>query len=302
MMSQKKPSEQKKPKPRKKKVQKTFDVKFVKKAYKIADNVSNRLFFKYNAVAKSGRISKNDFKQAAFIGVMDAYTRFEPSQGIKFNTFAYSRAKGEVITMLEQKAPVIALSKEVLRLISNEVALNKRIERLYKVVFESKTIAERDSAINLISRLRSAHRGIRPFSGDKLVETGKGKGSKLFDLIEGKAGHSNPLKRAEANDLREYLSKAFVQYLDKRTARVLRLRFLSKQSLPTRAIAEIMEISPSLVSSLLNSGLLKLLNNPKFKLAIGLPKGKTFSKKDAGAIIKRFSLSLRGIHWRQPKK
>ena len=263
-----------------------------KQACAVANSTASLLYREYGTVAKTGLISFEDFRQQAFVGVMDAYGRFNPSRGVDFKTFAGVRARGEILSMLRERVPMVYVPRGVLKKISSAEAFEESISRLYSIALNAKTHGEYNSAMKKIVELRSAKNGIRPLSGHEPAESsGKG-GARLFDLVESKERHANPRKRAEASDLHEYLPQAFDRYLDERTARVLKLRYLSKEHMPMRAIAEIFEVSPQMVSRIHNDGLLRLLNNPEFKRAIGLPKEKVFSRKDIGAITKRLARSL----------
>ena len=195
--------------------------------------------------------------------------------------------------MLRERVPMVYVPAGVLRKISNAEAFNQSILRLHEIALNAKTRGECDSAMKKISELRSARNGIRPQSGDAPIESKGVNGSPLFDLVESKERRANPLDNAMANDLHQYLPKAFDKYLDKRTAYVLKLRYLSKENVPIRAIAQILELSPRVVSYIHNEGLLRLLNSPDFKRALGLPAEKVFSRKDIGAITKRLNSQIR---------
>lgn len=258
-----------------------------KLAYAVANSAASSLYKRYGDVAKSGLISFEDFRQQAFVGVMDAYGRFNPSRGVDFNTFAGARARGEILSMLRERVPMVYIPRSVLKKISSAEAFEKSVSRLYNIALNAKTNGEYNSAMKKIAALRTAKNGIRPLSGNEPAESGGKEGARIFDSVESKEKHANPHKHAEASDLREYLPKAFNRYLDGRTAHVLTLRYLSKEHMPIRAIAEIFDLSPQMVSHIHNDGLLRLLNNPEFKRAIGLPEDRVFSRKDIGAITKR---------------
>jgi len=53
-------------------------------------------------IAPSAALDYDDLLSEAVIGLMDAIERFDPSRGIKFQTFAYHRIRGAVIDMLRQ--------------------------------------------------------------------------------------------------------------------------------------------------------------------------------------------------------
>ncbi|HEY3418757.1 MAG TPA: FliA/WhiG family RNA polymerase sigma factor [Armatimonadota bacterium] len=75
-------------------------------------NVRRQLIEQYAPLAKyvvdrlnlqpSGGISYDDLIGQAIVGLIEAIDRFDPSRGVKFNTFAYYRIRGAVMDMLRE--------------------------------------------------------------------------------------------------------------------------------------------------------------------------------------------------------
>jgi len=74
--------------------------------------IRNKLIEQYAPLAKyvvdrmnlqpSGGISYDDLISQAIVGLIEAIDRYDPSRGVKFNTFAYYRIRGAVIDMLRE--------------------------------------------------------------------------------------------------------------------------------------------------------------------------------------------------------
>jgi len=72
----------------------------------------NRLIEQYAPLAKyvvdrlnlqpSGGISYDDLISQAIVGLIEAIDRYDPSRGVKFNTYAYYRIRGSVMDMLRE--------------------------------------------------------------------------------------------------------------------------------------------------------------------------------------------------------
>lgn len=83
-------------------------------AYREAPNANLRrqLIEQYAPLAKyvvdrlnlqpSGGVSYDDLISQAIVGLIEAIDRYDPSRGVKFNTFAYYRIRGAVMDMLRE--------------------------------------------------------------------------------------------------------------------------------------------------------------------------------------------------------
>lgn len=69
-----------------------------------------------------GYKSKEDLFQVGFMGLMDAYKRFDPSYGVKFSTYAYSHILGQMRKLVRTDKG-IKISREITK-------LNLKIEKL----------------------------------------------------------------------------------------------------------------------------------------------------------------------------
>ena len=63
----------------------------------LAKYVVDRLY-----IQPSGGISYDDLLSQAIVGLIEAIDRFDPSRGVKFNTFAYYRIRGAVMDLLRE--------------------------------------------------------------------------------------------------------------------------------------------------------------------------------------------------------
>lgn len=211
------------------------------KKFKRNHNIKARNFLisKYLYLAKyvSSKIPRytdiytyEDIIQWACIGLIDAIERFEPDRGIKFETYAISRIKGEIYDNIRKISP-------------NYSKMKKKIENAYEKLFKLKgrnpTISEIAEEMGI--SVKQAKRLIQNYSPVFIIS--------LDDLIKSKI--FNKIQKADASTLlfeeKDVLSES-IKKLSKREKEIITLYYY--EGLTFKEIADILKVSEGRISQI----------------------------------------------------
>lgn len=134
-----------------------------------------------------GYKSKEDLYQAGYVGLMNAYQKFDPNVGAKFSTYAYSYILGEMRKLVREDKG-IKISRDISK-------LNLQIEKA-KIILTQKLMREpslEELSLFLEIPLENIVEAVKAVNvltsfDDVLIEDGKE--LTLYDVIE---GHSEDL-------------------------------------------------------------------------------------------------------------
>jgi RNA polymerase sigma factor for flagellar operon FliA len=87
---------------------------------------------------------KEDFMSAAYLGMIEASKRFDPTKGSNFESYAYMRVKGSILDVVRKEAEHTGLNFRSLRAIRSVHELEENLEK------ELSTVSNQDDALSLI--------------------------------------------------------------------------------------------------------------------------------------------------------
>jgi RNA polymerase sigma factor for flagellar operon FliA len=181
-----------------------------------------------------------NLESAGILGLVEAANRFDPDRGVNFEAFAYLRIRGAVVDEMRRSS---CLPQQVLEHVA-------RVRRAYQQLPAPATVQglagatglSQDQVMDCLGAMRLA----RTVPLDKL---GKAAGSEPAAPVD-QPGH-----QAEQAELRQLLTQA-IESLSERQRLVVTLYYL--EDLRLKEIGDVLHLSESRVSRLLDAGLFEL--------------------------------------------
>lgn len=183
-------------------------------------------------VSLPGSVDQENLEAAGALGLVDAANRFDPSKGIKFNTYAYIRIRGAIIDELRRNCP---LPQHVLERV---VELRRLQEELDGATLEDLVQATGWTEKEVIDCL-SAMQLARMMS---LEEAGRFVGGNAL----------SPDQEAELQERKHLLAQGIVS-LPEKERMVVTLYYL--EDLRLREIAAALQLSESRISRILTGAI-----------------------------------------------
>ena len=87
---------------------------------------------------------KEDFTSAAYLGLVEAAKRYDPSQGTSLETYSYMRVRGAILDVVRREVEHSGLSFKSLRAIRSVASLEENL------VTDLSTISNQEESLNLI--------------------------------------------------------------------------------------------------------------------------------------------------------
>lgn len=200
-------------------------------------------------------IDYNDLVSDGMIGLMKAWDNFDPKRGVKFETYASYRIRGEILDGLKYYNPVPYriqvmirdLAKKGFGSMIKEGKADKGITEKDLKLLEKKKLSERDFklAVSKIQRIVSASALMYLVSLEQASE------STEVQI----AGETTPVDEVEWKELQVRLNKA-VDELPKQERDVLDLFY--RKGVLQKKIADDMDLSKSKVNRILARAIYKL--------------------------------------------
>lgn len=203
-------------------------------------------------VPERGGITRDDLVSHALIGLMDAVERFDPARGIRFETFALPRVRGEVADMLRRMdwAP-----RSVRR---QESEIRAAMARLEAALGRPATDEELADELKMEpDRLRDALADVSQsciFSLDDALRESADGALTVASLLEDR-GTPSPGESAEAAERADILAKA-IGRLPERERLVVALYYY--EDLTLKEIGAVLEVTEARVSQLHTRAVLRL--------------------------------------------
>ncbi len=200
-------------------------------------------------------IEYNDLVSDGMVGLMKAWERFDPKRGVKFETYASYRIRGEILDGLKLYNPVPYRVQVMIRDLAKkgDKALLKGVNKGDGItdkdlkLLEKKQLSESEfkSAVNKIQKIVSASALMYLVSLEQLTETSEVQVS----------GERTPADLAETNDLQSRLSRS-IEDLPKLEKKVLEMFF--KKGVNQKDIASQLKLSRSKVNRLISRSITSL--------------------------------------------
>lgn len=205
-----------------------------------------------NVKVKSTEYEREDLVNIGFIGLMDAYKKFDSSKKVPFENYAYNRIKGSIIDEVRKNAKVPRSQMD-------------RLNKFYKIKEQLEQELQRKPTEQEIcnemgitdKQLKAMHQTIHALSNislDEVLFNDESEGTVRIDFIEDEQAVGS-LDQLLQQEQKEYLQKAIKQ-LSKREQTILQLYY--EEELPLKEIAYVYDISVPRVSQIHGETLLKL--------------------------------------------
>lgn len=186
-------------------------------------------------------VDVENLESAGVLGLVEAANNFDPTRGIQFKTFAYVRVRGAVLDELRRNSP---LPQQMLQTVA-------RIRKAYRDLPAPVTVEALVTATGLtteeVTDGLAAIRMTRILSLDGSADP---IGTRLDDERQ-----ERPDTQAEREEQRRLLTQA-IEALPPRERIIVTLYYL--EDLRLKEIGEVMQLSESRVSRLLNAALFNL--------------------------------------------
>lgn len=236
-------------------------------------------------------LDNDDVYNCGIIGLIHAVDRFDPSRGVKFETYAISRIKGSIIDELRNLDPVPRSTRKFARQI--EQAYAELHEELGRPASDTEVAARLGIDIETLSAL-TVQLSCTTISLDNSYDSDDGGDSVSFaETIEDKSS-PNPTQWFEKQELAEQLADILGQ-LPERERLVLALYYYEELTL--REISKVMEVSESRVCQLHTQAVMRLRAFLKGGPAIRNERTMnwhTIIKRAPTSSIREFPIFLRG--------
>jgi len=198
-------------------------------------------------------VDREDLLSAAFIGLLDALEKFDPSKGTKFETYAVWRIRGAVLDELRSQDWISRSTRRKARQV--EEAWAQLNQRLGRCASEAELAKELKLSSEDFSRLLDEVRATvllplhNPMSVDDDCEV-----AGLIDVL-GDETVRNPLEEIEIEEAKRCLMEA-INDLSEQERAVIGLYYYEEMTL--KEIGEVLQISESRVSQVHTRALLRL--------------------------------------------
>jgi len=205
-----------------------------------------------NVKVKSVEYEREDLVNIGFIGLMDAYNKFDASKNVPFENYAYIRIKGSIIDEVRKNAKVPRSQMDRLN------NYYKTKEELEQELHRKPTEQEITEKLGINEKqLKSLHKTVHALSNislDEVLFNDEADGATRIDFIaDDKAVDS--LDHLLKKEQKKFLQKAIKQ-LSKREQTILQLYY--EEELLLKEIAYIYDISVPRVSQIHGKILIKL--------------------------------------------
>lgn len=204
--------------------------------YSIASLVSNK--------GLPPSIDYNDLVSDGVVGLMKAWDNFDPTRGVKFETYASYRVRGEILDGLKNYNPVPYRVQVMIRDLAKkgykEYAKERAAEIRQEKLLEKRELNEKefDQAVNRIQKIISASALMYLLSLEELTDTAESE-------VE---GERTPAGDLEFQEMRERMSGA-IRDLPPQEQKVLDLFYNKEWS--QKDISEALKLSRSKVNRLI---------------------------------------------------
>ncbi len=185
-------------------------------------------------------VDAENLESAGVLGLVEAANRFDPERGVRFETYAYPRIRGAVVDELRRNT---CLPQQMLEQIAT---VRRHYQRLPPPVTVEALAAATGFSADEVTECLGAMRLARTVSLDQLAEEVRG---------EPRNGTDQPSGKLEQEETRQLLSQA-ITALPERHRLVVTLYYL--EDLRLREIGEVIHLSESRVSRLLDAALFEL--------------------------------------------
>ncbi|MDO4681535.1 MAG: RNA polymerase sigma factor FliA [Lautropia sp.] len=196
-------------------------------------------------------IELDDLVQAGLIGLVDAVSRFDPAQGVQFDTFAMQRVRGAMLDELRQADWMPRSVRKSQR--SIEQAIHAVEQRLGRPATEREIAGEMDLSLEDYQRLLSSARGAQLLYLEDVAGGEESDDNRVEHLLPDE--QPQPDQRLEDARFREALA-AGIEALPEREKLMMSLYYT--ENLTLKEIGEVLGVTESRVSQLHSQAVARL--------------------------------------------
>ena len=222
-------------------------------------NVRNQIILKYVYLVKhvvnrmwgsySHLKQMEDLVSCGVIGLMDAIERYDLARGVKFETYAYFRIRGEIIDQIRKSDWVPKSIRMQAKKIEQTMILLE--DKLGKQPSDQEIADHMSIRIEDIQKIMGQSHSLSVVSLDEHLLDSTSSSALVADKTE------SPERLAADNEMREVLSKAIETLTDKEKI-VLSLYYFEELNL--KEIGAVLGVSESRVSQIHTKALLRMKN------------------------------------------
>lgn len=177
---------------------------------------------------------------AAVLGLVEAANKFDPTRGVEFKTFASTRVRGAALDELRRNSP---LPQEMMQRVSKVRAAYRQLTPPVSVEQLAETTGlSYDEVVDCLAAMRMS----------RMVSWEDSRQSQVLRLDD---AHGQPHSALEQAEQKQQLADAIAR-LPERERRVITLYYL--EDLRLKEIGQVLKLSESRVSRLLNSALFRV--------------------------------------------
>lgn len=195
---------------------------------------------------------KDDMIGYGILGLMEAIERYQPSKGVKFQTFASIRIRGAIFDALRKDAPVSRNCWDLIRKIGD--AINKFSQENVEEISISVIAKELNIDEHKIEEAMESFKFFSHVSLEQSLGFDANSDLKIEDVITAPLKYT-PEETVLRNEKVNMLSKA-ISKLEEKQRRVLTLYYYEELSM--KEIASVLEVSVSRVSQIKTAALISL--------------------------------------------
>ena len=209
-------------------------------------NVASRLMPLYSA-----HTNYDDLIGYGVLGLIDAVDKFDPARGIRFDTYAVKRIRGEIIdNMRKQDWASASLRSRI-----------KQIGQAYETLgYEQDDVGEEKVAEALgldVQQVRAALEKAYMFNMvhfESILSNGTGSGASMENLLP-ESEEEGPQRQLEKQEFKKTLMEAIAR-LSPNERQVITLYYY--EELMLKDIARLMQVTPARISQIHSRALLKI--------------------------------------------
>lgn len=205
-----------------------------------------------NVKVKSAEYEREDLVNIGFMGLMDAYNKYDPSKKVPFENYAYIRIKGSIIDEVRKNAKV---PRSQMDRLNKFYKIKEQLEQeLHRKPTEQEICNEMGITEKQLKVLHQTVHALSNISLDEVLFNDESDGTARIDFIEDEKSVGS-LEQLLQKEQKAYLQQAIKQ-LKKREQTILQLYY--DEELPLKEIAYIFDISVPRVSQIHGETLIKL--------------------------------------------
>jgi len=208
--------------------------------------IANRI-----AIRLPSHIDIEDIVNTGVLGLMDAIEKFDPTRGVKFETYAEFRIKGAILDELRAMDWVPRSVRKIATWLETaNAALEKKLGR---PAYDEELAEAMDIEVDKLHELLSRAGGISLLSLEMVINKNDGK-RPLMDFLAAKDDH-NPVESMKLEEMRDMVADC-IELLPEKEKLVISLYYYDE--LTMKEIGSVLKLTESRVSQIHTKAVMRL--------------------------------------------